>query len=1295
MKNYIITLVCIPLICIAAKVRDLPQQIPVFATGKECTALPKLQYDKFNFEGMELDSARLVCGNKELAFRVRGNRTEGRDYSLFINADGQNIAHLAIVPGFTTKATDVKVEINKKEQSFTLLVPHRENKIMRLTAKPEGPCRIRLSWTNEPNDILAYIGKRFVDPKFERAEGRNWRGAKMIFGGEEWIQHSRDEILANLAPGKEEARIDKQCHGDFIMYDDEPLRRVGILFGDDNPYGAYEGLAPYKGGDHWFIGMLKNIGLTGSMIIDLTGAQEITKSVKPVNGIDFWEFNAFHYAAPPVRNEMRNPSFERGLQYWGFHGGGAHNDFSQDQDRFKIVEGGLFGKYCLHMRGVNMGTHSLRTFPMALTPGKQYTISAYVKNVSKYANAGFTMSLGNPSRGGTIKVHGPWGDNYLPESHFEIPATNGWTRVSRTFTADAFGLMIFISGNDLLVDGMQVEQGTKPTEFISAPIEGRLETHNRDNYLYYGDKGDMKYVLTGKGKGKVTLTISDIYGETLFRKDFKVDGDGELMLGKDRAMPFCGVFRVRADYKINGCKPYTEYSRFYVIKPLDNTHPSSRLFACFLHGDLNPRGETQMQRLMEMGFGSTTWMGPGSFRENNNQLVDVYKKYRFQNVISVCDGNTSIGNNAEFRKLTSYTPEHIKAVENAAINFIKDVPTEWMPYVSFWNEEESISTITVGDGSEYGKVQNAFYKAIKRANPAFKVTPTHGTSGWNKLRGQSAYDKYLANANKNGFKFDAVSVHPYGNIDGGTLGRVDADEEVQTMQRLLEKHGYNPTNTPIIMSECFNVPVDRIPPWGCDTNQDEYNWGKTGYDIGLREYQSACQLARMYLIYMKFWPQVKTVHCWMDPFIDAQFQPMSMGLALNTVAHFLPNPKYIGSARPVGGVRSYVWQEKERAVAAIWNINNDAENGRKPCTSLRIKFSQPVQFFDMMGNERRMTGDTLQLTSAPLYITADNAQQLLNDLKNAYSTDVASCLRVTFAPNTRGEMVAHLKNLTDRKQTGIFKVRGKEFNYTIPGNASVDFVVEQTAAASDTMTSAMYQWKLLPSTGEPTSGEWETAFTFVTKCNDQPDWNTIPMLTFPNNSNMTDDLAANYQMAWNRDALFVKVNVTDSQFKTFEEFERDPNNYRQLWSADGCLELYLDCGSNGRANAQQNYDDDDYRYDFAPPAGGKDGRARVWRFVEVDHQLADGVNMPTKQEAAEKIPVNFRRTANGYEYLITLPRRYIEPITLESGNVFSLALFLHDFDGAYGQGHKAISTVTSAGEEAQYHPAIWPQVILR
>ena len=146
---------------------------------------------------------------------------------------------------------------------------------------------------------------------------------------------------------------------------------------------------------------------------------------------------------------------------------------------------------------------------------------------------------------------------------------------------------------------------------------------------------------------------------------------------------------------------------------------------------------------------------------------------------------------------------------------------------------------------------------------------------------------------------------------------------------------------------------------------------------------------------------------------------------------------------------------------------------------------------------------------------------------------------------------------------------------------------------------------------------------------------------------------------------------------------------------DGCLEVYFDTGADGRSNETKTYDNNDYHYDFSVGETGLTGRGFVYRVREVYHQLADGINMATKEEAANTIKCDFDRTSKGYTYTITFGQRYLEPIVLKKGFVAGFGIFLHDRDDPnVPSGKKGLSLATEPGAHCDFNPHLWPLMIL-
>lgn len=165
-----------------------------------------------------------------------------------------------------------------------------------------------------------------------------------------------------------------------------------------------------------------------------------------------------------------------------------------------------------------------------------------------------------------------------------------------------------------------------------------------------------------------------------------------------------------------------------------------------------------------------------------------------------------------------------------------------------------------------------------------------------------------------------------------------------------------------------------------------------------------------------------------------------------------------------------------------------------------------------------------------------------------------------------------------------------------------------------------------------------------------------------------------------------------------------PERYRKsvaataktLYDHDGCVEVYLDTGANGRSNPLKGYDQDDYRYDFyAGNADAASGPGQVYRLYEPYHQLAGGIYMPTKDQAAAGVKCRFWRDGNRYAYCLIFPRKYIEPLKLERGWRAGFGLYIHDIDRKEDPWPvKGLSLAAKPNAHCNLRPDLWPVMIL-
>jgi hypothetical protein len=1261
-----------------------------------------------------------VVGNKAVCVRRIGGRYRPtHDQCVSIYVDNKEAGRFAFWGSFQRDGTNhygfpfeaiendpAELVVDKQSQTLVYqkpyLNPDGKRTVFSYTLRSLEDSKVEFTWDlGLTQEEFAKLSKPYgVSP---------WFTMEAYYQDYDYMLDGKPFTPASAEDFKTAKKVSTGAAGDFVFAASDPAKRYAILYGD--MVGTIQ--ESYQNGRFSFINRsrLPKPGPTGKIVLDL-GEAEVRQAgtPPPVGGIDFWKLDGTHVPVSPVRNLMPNPSFEQGMRYWRWIQGGAHYD-PADQLRYDIVPQGRFGKNALIMRNTQRRSPGLRSFPMSLDKGQTYTLSFYAK-ADRACQV--HVALKSAARGGKFESkYGPFGDSK------KVDIGTEWKRYSRTFTADGAGLHVLLSGNNnTLLDGLQLEKGPAPTEFVAPPADGLFTTRDPDNALVKGQPIGAAFTVAGKPgtTGNVTVSVINAFRERVATQTLKVNlPDGGVQtedLKLDPAAIGEGVFVVRAEYAIDGAKPYSETFRFSVMEPLSNTHETKDIFGLIMHIRRIGRGEDYAKKLMEWGFGSTSWgfpIGP----DNLGMRANLEKKYRIANYVG--SAMPFRGKDADilrtYRTWTEVTPELEKRIEQAAYEKVKQYDPERYDTWAFANEEESSYLPGHKLFDEYFKAQFAAARGAKRANPNAKITPTNGTSGYNRLRGYAPMEGYLKAAQKAGFKYDAISVHPYGSVDKGTLGGNDLDEETARLIEQMKRYGYG-KETPIYYTEMFNVPEAYIPSWGADGSYDAYQGGKPTYDFGNREFIQACSLARVWIICMKYWPQVRSTNVWVaEPFMDYNLTPLLMCKVANTLGHHLPYVEYQADIKPAAGIRGYAFKLKDGSgIAPVWCVDHDVENGLQRGPVIQANFGQDVEIYDLMGNRRAATTNakgvtTLQLTPAPLLVKARDVALLTKALQNAWTTDSKSALQVSMQPSLDGTVQAVVKNLTGRTQTGTLTVAGKSTPYSIQPDG--ERVVEATGAKQDVQFGKMFRWnhpfRVKPTEGAALAKEWKMDYFYVPKSEGMPDWNTIPAIPITNRylsknfkgETPANDQSATFKMAWDQKNLYLRVEATDDQFLTFPQHWKRTNADQALYVHDGCLEVYFDTGANGRTNHEQTFDLDDYRYDFSIGKSGTSGSGMVYRLREVNHQLADGVNMATKEEAAKNIQCHFQRTDEGYAYTITFAQRYLEPLMLREGFISGFALYVHDTDGSVPVGcPKGLSLATEPGSHCDNKPQLWPLMIL-
>ena len=949
---------------------------------------------------------RIVYGDKELKFaHPRGTYSESQLYPLSIMRGGVEIGRLFFWGSATEAASGVsgnfgypfkdvaddppRLEWDAATKTMRYAKPYiaqdRTKRTFTVTVTPDAASNglFRVDWDVgvPPEEHATQAG---VSPWFS-CEETDYRGRTVTFGG---VPYEMKDDEALIAAGNDSLRTDvKSCD---IAYSPEAPEKGFTLRFDPSVAGYVtesirlpSASRASKGYSLLLRGTMPGIKkMAGTVWLDLGPAAVYPNRPEPIAGVDFWGTDAIEVSRRPTRNLLPNPSFEQGLRYWRFSLSGRYAPVPRSQERFGLVEEGLFGRQALVVRASQGSAASIQSFPLALQSHQTYTFSFYAKGA-----AGRKVSFGFQSPGKTGQFASGVNQNYALDG--------SWRRFSHTFTDDCGGLVLTLSGDDgVLVDGLQLEEGGAATAWTGDPVEGVLRTSDADNDVFLDEEIGASYDVFGPPDAEVRLDfrLQNAFRETAFAKAVTVrldaDGRASVPLALDKARIGEGVFVLRVGYETEGVAPWCDHHRLSAMAPLANTHPTKDLFGTLSTMlDRIGRGDDLSRKFMQWGFGSTSWGTTADMSEERN-LFRMMKRYRITDYfrgITSDDKELSDG----YMGWTSVSPETEARIERSAYDTVRTND----PYFRVWGfgneEEDSAWLCTHGEWDEYAKAQLACYRGIKRARPDAIVVPTCGTSAYRPGTKYVAISNYMASALKQGVRYDAIAIHQYGNIDGGLLGEYDMDVHTQHLIDEMNAFGY-PASAPIFTTEMFNQLDVYLPQWGATGWGDFYQFGRPGYDFSQREFVQAASAARIWSIALKYWPKLASVNIWIvAPYVDCHLSPLVLCKAANTFGHHFPDVAYHGSVcDDVRRVRAYVYRRPDgRASATLWTNDLEVERGNAVGRTLVLPSVAGLEVYDFMGNRRQPRqadgGVELPLTPAPLILHAASPQELLTALEGA------------------------------------------------------------------------------------------------------------------------------------------------------------------------------------------------------------------------------------------------------------------------------------------------------------------------
>ena len=763
-------------------------------------------------------------------------------------------------------------------------------------------------------------------------------------------------------------------------------------------------------GQQWSYRLETSKAKSGCIVVDLgvvSSQLQVRERHAMVNGLDLSAGGGFYFAASPVRNELRNPSFERGLDYWNWTPG-ANDPGSRGAE---LVRDGVHGRSCLSMTTTcsDQAGHweresMLASLPQQLDPGVRYVISAWAKRAPGGDAKPRQLYLGVGSNNRMLAVPATCltGDFMNPKMRHLL--SDEWRRFSYSFVAGSGGFRAFLAplGGTVLVDAVQVERGETATPFVAPPVEPQVFSDGR--IVLHGTPGV---------RVKTAYEIRNVFRETVWRAEsdgvFEEDGMLVVPMGADCLQEIGhGVFEIRFVLSSGSEASYGAVARFARYEPFsDTSRPTATLIGSNFGRPTrygNPRGYLESMR--GWGFGSVSWGRPRRL-DRADADAELIWEYGISNALCVVGqdlfdthGKNRVDAFAFADRAASLRPgrgawdmmrdfckqplsrEQAVSLEKSFSAYLRELDASAIMAVSWWNEEEGgPGLVAEGRFEEYFCYQDACARAVSKVCPNLRYAYSCGPSNLRDYK-IDIIRKYLETAARHGRRYGALPFHAYGFGDGGLLGRNDLDAQIGRLVEVFRANGYGP-ETPMMLTEFGNERYLDVPEWHT-LNGDAYSGGLPGYSIGHYEVLHAAAMTRVWFIALKYAPWMVHASSWSAlTHVDASYTPAVPALAAHMFGRFFPDVRFVASARPSSMARVYAFRRPNGSgVAAIWAADPVVDAAKAPCPHCQIRPPRGMRLFDMMGNERAATGD-FALTYLPLIVIADDANELAEALAKA------------------------------------------------------------------------------------------------------------------------------------------------------------------------------------------------------------------------------------------------------------------------------------------------------------------------
>ncbi|OGV40027.1 MAG: hypothetical protein A2020_06010 [Lentisphaerae bacterium GWF2_45_14] len=1046
----------------------------------------------------------------------------------------------------------------------------------------------------------------------------------------------------------------------------------------------------------------------------------LKNQTKAYAGIDFWKNNR-QYAPDYTlcKNLIQNPSFEGGLRYFTPNAFGGLPDDSQYQYLYNIDDQtAAKGHKSLNIKifkEVKSPT-PFGTFVIPLKTGVEYTVSFFAKADKPETWLGlYGYTCNNPTT--------------LPFKKKTFKLTDKWERYSTSFKAPNSGGGIYFSANNSNEDGnawldaLQLEEGSKLSDYTEKPVGSALLTSDKDNFIKYGNPVDATLEISSSPDrhGKVKIAAEDFFYKKLFEQeyDFTADKNGVARI----KLPFDslprGIFNIRTDFELDNGFKESDFHRLAIMDFLEGKHKNRRIFSNTVgHGA--PRISDVIQRLKRVGIGAICK------RENNKHQTETASQNGiwhsggsiahsvYKGGIFVDDKN---GIDIKNIKPEELTPEMLKEIEDACAETVASRPwiRDW--YLLGEINDGRLKFLSIEDQA---KLFAAGYRGMKKASPQSKyIIP----APWNMYPGSGIawQENFIKACEGSGIDWGVADIHVYRNMPENP----DLDADAASYFAMLERNGLGKLK--VNWGEGIYYPPYNIPEWNLNcynggASADHYYLTSPSYHMSWGEKISAAFYARSWLVALKYADKVQTLEGWAQSnrfFMDANLTPFALQKIPNTLGRLLGNADFKTDIRFAPYVRAYVFEdEQKRPVAAMWSHFGKVDHGLEKAPTAFIPFGDAkLEIFDLMEAPLDIKPDKdgiWKISASPFPVFIRGEQGTLDKFCAAINQamlDKAGLAPLSVCSEASAVNQADVKitNLLTRAFSGsivISSARKITEKLVIPsaGSKTIHVPLAENIADNKIIDIKLPFFITDKSSGKEISSDASFRAFAVRKTDkkfkidgDLADWEGIPFIKiankivlrvpayakdkYPNGIPIAgeNDHSAEYKMTWSDKFLYLAIKVKDDVFTA-----EDRCSVGQLWNNDS-LQVFIDTFGDARGKMSNGFDSNDYNYDFFPR---RDGSLLAYRRINPERQLCGGLK---SGEIETAIKTAFKILPDGYIYEIAFPARYLLPLQLKAGSSCGFALYLNDHDGGYV---KWAHTLSPEGTAANMNPHLYPVMLL-